>query len=82
MLNAHFLQVWQGLSPLERARAEQLLTHLTDEQRTAWIAELARLTVPEAIARARAILHAQQPPMQASPSPTPSTEPPNGETSR
>ncbi len=61
-INAHVLQVWQGLTPPERARAGQLIARLTAEERTAWLAELARLTVPEAITRARAILHAQPPP--------------------
>jgi hypothetical protein len=62
MINAHVLQVWQGLSPPERARAGQLIALLTPEERTAWLAELTRLTVPEAITRARAIIHAQIPP--------------------
>ncbi|TMQ23043.1 MAG: hypothetical protein E6J91_00660 [Deltaproteobacteria bacterium] len=44
MLNAHILQIWQGLSPPERTRASQLIAGLSDEQRTAWLAELARLT--------------------------------------
>ncbi|TMQ24836.1 MAG: hypothetical protein E6J90_07130 [Deltaproteobacteria bacterium] len=68
MLNAHILQIWQGLSPPERTRASQLIAGLSDEQRTAWLAELARLTVPEAIARARAVLRAQS-------APTPPTHP-------
>ena len=62
MLNAHVLQIWQGLSAPERARATQLIGRLTDEERTAWLAELARLTVPEAIARVRAVIHGQPPP--------------------
>ncbi|TMQ04379.1 MAG: hypothetical protein E6J91_43745 [Deltaproteobacteria bacterium] len=62
MLNAHILQIWQGLSPAERGRASELISGLTDSQRSAWFAELARLSVPEAIARARAVLHAQPPP--------------------
>jgi len=59
MLNAHILQIWQGLAPPERSRASELISSLTDTQRSAWFAELARLTVPEAIARARAVLRAQ-----------------------
>lgn len=62
MLNAHILQIWQGLSTAERGRASELIACLTDEQRTAWFAELARLSVPEAITRARAVLQAQSPP--------------------
>lgn len=66
-INAHVLQVWQGLSPPERARAGQLIARLTAEERTAWLAELARLTVPEAITRARAVIHAQPPPTPPTP---------------
>ncbi|HEU4729266.1 MAG TPA: hypothetical protein VFT22_15300 [Kofleriaceae bacterium] len=61
-LNAHILAVWRGLSPAERATAGQLIARLSQEQRAAWLAELARLTVPEAIARARATLQAQAAP--------------------
>jgi hypothetical protein len=61
MLNAHILQIWQGLTPPERSRASELISGLTDTQRSAWFAELARLTVPEAIARARGVLRAQPP---------------------
>jgi hypothetical protein len=67
MINAHVLNVWQGLSPPERARAGQLIARLTPEERMAWLAELARLTVPEAIMRARAIIHAQTPPTPTTP---------------
>jgi hypothetical protein len=74
-INAHVLQVWQGLSPPERARAGQLIARLTAEERTAWLAELARLTVPEAIARARAVLHAQPPPTPQLPTTTPHGDP-------
>jgi hypothetical protein len=66
MLNAHILQIWQGLTPAERSRASELISGLTDTQRSAWFAELARLTVPEAIARARAVLRAQPPPVPPS----------------
>jgi hypothetical protein len=59
-INAHVLQIWQGLSPPERARAGQLIARLTAEERTAWLAELAGLTVPEAITRARAVIHARR----------------------
>ncbi len=69
-INAHVLQVWQGLTPPERARAGQLIARLTAEERTAWLAELARLTVPEAITRARAIIYAQPPPTPTSQLPT------------
>ncbi len=79
MINAHVLQVWQGLSPPERARAGQLIARLTAEERTAWVAELAKLTVPEAITRARAIIHAQTPPTP--PTPQLSTATPQGDPS-
>jgi hypothetical protein len=62
MLNAHILQIWQGLTSPERNRASELIAKLSDTQRSAWFAELARLTVPEAIARARTVLRAQPPP--------------------
>jgi hypothetical protein len=79
MLNAHILQIWQGLSPPERNRASELISGLSDAQRTAWFAELARLTVPEAIARARAVLSAQ--PRPTSPNPPLLTATPEGDPS-
>ena len=66
LINAHILQVWQGLSPPERARATQLIARLTPDERTAWLADLTNRTVPDAIARARAVIHAQ-PPTPATP---------------
>jgi hypothetical protein len=68
-LNAHILQIWRGLSPPERGRATQLIMGLGEEQRAAWLAELARLSVPEAIARARAAISA--PSATAPPNPPP-----------
>jgi len=79
MLNTHVLQIWQGLSPPERARTTQLIVRLTAEERTAWLAELASLTVPEAITRARAIIHAQSAPTPTTPPLPPAT--PNGDPS-
>lgn len=70
-MDRHILQIWQGLSPPERARANELIGGLTAEQRTAWLGELVRLTVPEAIARARAVIRAQ--PVPTSPAPQPPT---------
>lgn len=37
---------------------EKALGQITAEERTAWLAELARLTVPEAVTRARAVIRA------------------------
>ena len=70
------MQIWQGLSPPERARAGQLIARLTAEERTAWLGELARLTVPEAITRVRAVIHAQTPPTSQLPTATPQGDPP------
>jgi hypothetical protein len=79
MINAHVLQIFQGLSPPERARAAQLVSRLTDAERAAWLAELATLTVPEAITRARAIIQGQATPTPTTPQlPMP---PPGGGTS-
>jgi hypothetical protein len=74
-INAHVMQIWQGLSPPERARAGQLIARLTAEERTAWLGELARLTVPEAITRARAVIHAQTPQKPQLPTTTPQGDP-------
>jgi hypothetical protein len=78
LINAHVLQVWQGLSPPERARAAQLIARLTAEERALWMAELARLTLPEAIARARSVIHGTPP---ATATPQIPTETPKGEPS-
>ena len=66
LINAHILKVWQGLSPSERARATQLISRLTPDERTTWLADLTSRTVPDAIARARAVIHTQ-PPTPATP---------------
>ena len=66
-LNAHALQVWQGLTPQERGRAGQLIARLTAEERAAWLAALAQLPVPEAVAHARAVISAPPQPAQATP---------------
>jgi hypothetical protein len=79
MLNTHILQIWQGLTPPERSRASELISSLTDTQRSAWLAELARLTVPEAVARARAVLRAQ--PLAAPPTNPLQTATPKGDPS-
>jgi hypothetical protein len=77
LINAHVLQVWQALSPAERARAMQLIARLTDHERAAWMAELAQLTVPEAVARARTAIHGRpaNPPTPPLPPATPKGDP-------
>ena len=57
VLAHHLLQIWQGLTPSERSRATALVSRLSTDERAVWFAELAKLTLPEAIARARAVLH-------------------------
>jgi len=59
MIDFHIMQVWKGLSPPERTRAGNLIAQLGSEARTAMLTELARLSVPEAVARARALIHDQ-----------------------
>jgi hypothetical protein len=61
LLDAHIRRIWQGLSPSERTRAGGLLAQLPSEARTEVLAELVRLSVPEAIARARALIDATPP---------------------
>jgi hypothetical protein len=58
-VNAHVLQVWQGLTQQERTHATLLIARLTPHERAAWLAELAQLTVAEAITSARAVIHRQ-----------------------
>lgn len=70
-VNAHILQVWKGLTSPERTQAGQLIARLSSDERTAWLAELAGLAVPDAIARARAFLQAQPPPNAPLPTATP-----------
>jgi hypothetical protein len=61
MVTAHVTQVWHALSPMEQARAAQLLARLTAPERAAWVNELAHITVPEAVERVRSVIHAQPP---------------------
>ncbi len=61
LLDAHITRIWQGLSPSERTRAGDLIARLNPEGRAALLSELVRLSVPEAIARARALLDVTPP---------------------
>jgi DNA-binding CsgD family transcriptional regulator len=63
-LQAHLSAIWEGLSPAEREQAQRFLEGLTTDQQAAWLIELGRLPVPQAITWVRAILeanHASQP---------------------
>jgi hypothetical protein len=75
LLGSHLRQVWQGLSPPERQRATQLVMQLGSEERTAWLAKLVRLSVPDAIALARAYLDVQS----ATATPQPPSATPQGD---
>ena len=76
----HLLAIWQGLSPEEQQRAQALVGRLTVEERTAWMAELAALTVPEAVARVRHIIRPHMPATTAAHSGTPTSEGKDGAT--
>jgi len=70
----HLLAIWQGLSMEEQQRAQALVGRLTAEERAAWMAELAALTVPEAVARVRHIIRPHMPATTAAHSGTPTSE--------
>lgn len=55
-VQAHVLAVWQALTEAERTAASLLISHLTPDERAAWLAELATLTVADATARVRSVL--------------------------
>ncbi len=77
-LATHITQVWQALSLPEQGRAYQLIELLTPDERTAWIAELAGLTLSEAVARIRGVIQHQTP---AAADQLPSSPPGNGTSS-
>ncbi|MEZ4362180.1 MAG: hypothetical protein R3B48_18475 [Kofleriaceae bacterium] len=57
---AHFVAVQQALSEDERAVAQALVAELSPRDLRAWLAELAPLSVDEAVAKIRTVLHAQR----------------------
>jgi hypothetical protein len=58
----NFLHVYQQLTPAERERAQAIVARLPSEARDAFVAELSKLSVPEALARVRQELRPHMPP--------------------
>jgi hypothetical protein len=54
---AHLVAIQQALTIDERALAQALVSELKPAELRAWMAELAKLSVPAAVAKIRAILH-------------------------
>jgi hypothetical protein len=54
---AHLVAIQQALTIDERALAQALVSELTPAELRAWMAELAKLSVPAAVTKIRAILH-------------------------
>ena len=52
----HFLAIQKALSPEEAALAKEVAKAFTPAELNAWIADLSKLTVPEAVAKIRAIV--------------------------
>jgi len=61
-VTAHVQQIWASLAPAEQVRAGQLVAALTPEERAHWVAELAGMSVPDAIARVRNVIRPHTPP--------------------
>jgi hypothetical protein len=59
---AHVVQVYQQLTSAERERAEAINARLSPAERAAFLAELSKLSVPDALAWVRAQLHGQPSP--------------------
>jgi len=53
---AHFLAIQSALTPAEAARARALAAELTPAEVRGWLAELAPLAVPDAVAKIRSLL--------------------------
>jgi len=53
---AHFLKILQALSMREAVYAQALAGELSHDELRAWIGELKQLSVPEAVAKIRAVL--------------------------
>ncbi len=52
----HFLAIQKALSPDEAALAKEVAKAFSPAELNAWIADLSKLSVPEAVAKIRAIV--------------------------
>ena len=59
-LHAVMSTIWNVLSPTERDEAQRFLESLTFEQQAAWLVELERLSLPDAIAWMRSLFEARR----------------------
>ena len=55
-VTAHVMQVYQALTDEERTYVQKLIGQLTHDERAHWLMELARLSIPDAVARVRDVI--------------------------
>jgi len=55
-VTAHVMQVYQALTEDERTYVQQLIGHLTHDEKAQWLMELASLSIPDAVARVRDVI--------------------------
>jgi hypothetical protein len=60
-LPSYILEIYSALTPQEQERTQQLVAMLTQEERVQWLIELGALTLPDAIARVRALIRPATP---------------------
>lgn len=53
----HIMQIYDALTPQEQERTQQLVAMLSQEERVQWLFEIGSLSLPDAIARVRQLIH-------------------------
>jgi hypothetical protein len=78
-LQAIFSAIWSALSPEEREQGQRFVESLAVDQQLAWLFQLERLPLPDAVAWVRALLeaHRANPPTDASGTPSAEGPPPD-----
>jgi hypothetical protein len=61
----HIMQIYDALTPQEQERTQQLVAILSPDERVQWLFEIGSLSLPDAVARVRQLIH-------------PHNRPPNG----
>ena len=53
----HIMQIYDSLTPQEQERTQQLVAMLSHEERVQWLFEIGSLSLPDAVARVRQLIH-------------------------
>lgn len=83
-LQAVFSAIWSALSPEEREQGQRFVESLAVDQQLAWLFQLERLPLPDAVAWVRSLLeaHRANPPTAAPGTPSAAGSPPDPATAK